>query len=173
MRGARRVAPLSWECRIGMPGVGLWNRIGVTHARNGGMGISHRRARCPDRESRMDVPNARTGIMRTHDASSCPSHGNIASSPTGTSHHRPWEYHPQAHRIGMPDIRPGIMESHPLAPCAGRGRGIASMGAMPGMGIMRRTRRAPAHRRSPMHAMNPEGEAGHEPPAAGCIEALR
>jgi hypothetical protein len=134
---ARRVVPLSWECRIGVPGVGLWNRIGVTHARNGGMGISHRRARCPDRESRMDVSNARTGIMRTHDASSRPSHGNISSSPTGTlptgtSHHRPWEYHPRAHRIRVSHARAGDY-------------GIASMGAMPGMGIMRTTRRAPVY----------------------------
>ena len=38
--------PGSWECRIGMPGVGLWNRIGMPHARNEGM-ESYRGARCP------------------------------------------------------------------------------------------------------------------------------
>jgi hypothetical protein len=164
MRGARRVVPLSWECRIGMSGVGLWNRIGVPHVR-AGVVESHRWARCPDRESRMDVPNARTGIMRTHDASSCPSHGNIASSPTGTSptgtsHHRPWEYHPRAHRIGVPDIRPGVMESHRWVRCR-------EWESYAGCVV------PPCIDRPRMPPINPEGEAGHEPPAAGCIEALR
>jgi hypothetical protein len=180
MRGARRRrAPL----------MGMSHR----HAR-GGIMESHRRDPCPE-WGHGNVASACTmpGPGITHGCAQCPNrdHADARCIVVPLS----WEYLIVAHgnvahgnvahgNVAHGNVAHGHIASSPMrisstgtshrrAPYPAGDHGIASMGAMPGMGIMRRTRRAPVYYRPRMPPINAEGEVGHEPPAAGCIEALR